>query len=419
LNFKSTFPDNFDAIAKGFKDVQKQMKQKELEGNISRPVISSEGEGLQLLRPAVLLRDLNMRPTFGSGSRRTIVNLEGHANGFRVSVKNSIEKLEVLYSQVKHAVFEPCEKTLIVLLHLHLWEPIMIGKKRTQDLQFFTEVADQTEDLSKSRAGNAADPDEIFEEQRDREVKDKLNKVFKDFAGKIENIETCTLKWDIPFVEEMSFMGVPNKESTRISLGVNAMYGLQSWPPFVVSADDIDVVVFERAAVSNLREFDMSIVNKNYSEMPVRVCTIARKTDDMLKTWLIEKKVVWYASRLNMAWVEVMDHIRKDPDGFVENGGWDAWFNVANSADEESDEKDAEDWDDEDSDDDAGESDVSEASVEEEDDPDDSEETGGMSWDELEEEADRQDRRKDAERRGKVEAPTRQPSTRAAKRARR
>ena len=41
---------------------------------------------------------------------------------------------------VKHAFFQPAEKEMITLLHFHLRDAIMVGKKKTTDIQFYTEV---------------------------------------------------------------------------------------------------------------------------------------------------------------------------------------------------------------------------------------------------------------------------------------
>ena len=35
---------------------------------------------------------------------------------------------------------QPCEKERMVVIHLHLYNPIMIGTKAHKDLQFYTEV---------------------------------------------------------------------------------------------------------------------------------------------------------------------------------------------------------------------------------------------------------------------------------------
>lgn len=38
---------------------------------------------------------------------------------------------DVLFSNVKHLFFQPCDHELLVVVHMHLKAPIMIGKKKT------------------------------------------------------------------------------------------------------------------------------------------------------------------------------------------------------------------------------------------------------------------------------------------------
>ena len=38
---------------------------------------------------------------------------------------------DVLFSNVRHLFFQPCDHELLVILHIHLKAPIMIGKKKT------------------------------------------------------------------------------------------------------------------------------------------------------------------------------------------------------------------------------------------------------------------------------------------------
>lgn len=41
-----------------------------------------------------------------------------------------------MYRNIKHAFFQPAEKDgMITLLHLHLLNPIMVGNKKTKDIQ--------------------------------------------------------------------------------------------------------------------------------------------------------------------------------------------------------------------------------------------------------------------------------------------
>eukprot|EP00927_Polykrikos_kofoidii_P082060 TRINITY_DN8051_c0_g2_i1.p1 TRINITY_DN8051_c0_g2~~TRINITY_DN8051_c0_g2_i1.p1 ORF type:complete len:1181 (-),score=263.83 TRINITY_DN8051_c0_g2_i1:81-3560(-) len=408
LSFVSVVSDNFDAIVRGFKEVQKKSRQRELEGEV-RQVNRGDSDppALQVTKAFPCLRDLNMRPTMGAGSRRTIGTLEAHENGFRFSVKGNTEKLVVMYSQVKHAIYEPCEGySLIVLLHLRLKEPMMVGKKKTHDLQFFTEVQAQTEDLTQIKVGSAHDPDEIMEEQRDRELKERLNKVFKDFATKVEDLNGCPFSWDVPFTKQLTFSGVPGKSSIRLCPCVNVLVGFEEWPPFVLTLDDIDIVVFERLTNTSLREFDMVFVKKNYEELPIRITTIPRNFLSMIRSWLVSINVVFYSLGVNMQWPMIMKEITSNPQEFLNNGGWEPW--VGGGSD--SDDSDQEDADDAESDWEADDSDVADADVADEASdfsggtesssaaPSNSDEEG-MDWDELEKEAENADKRQTVEAR--------------------
>ena len=39
--------------------------------------------------------------------------------------------IDVLFSNIKHLFFQSCDHELVVIVHLHLKAPIMIGKKKT------------------------------------------------------------------------------------------------------------------------------------------------------------------------------------------------------------------------------------------------------------------------------------------------
>jgi len=40
--------------------------------------------------------------------------------------------VDILFSNIKHLFFEPCDHELLVIVHLHLRSPIMIGKKKAK-----------------------------------------------------------------------------------------------------------------------------------------------------------------------------------------------------------------------------------------------------------------------------------------------
>lgn len=52
---------------------------------------------------------------------------------------------------IKHAFFQPADNEMIALVHFHLTHPIMVGKKKTNDVQFYTEVMDSVQTLDAGR----------------------------------------------------------------------------------------------------------------------------------------------------------------------------------------------------------------------------------------------------------------------------
>ena len=58
-------------------------------------------------------------------------------------------------------------------MHFRLHNPIMVGKKKTDDVQFYTEVGEAVQTLDGGRR-SMYDPDEIEEEQRERDVRNKV-----------------------------------------------------------------------------------------------------------------------------------------------------------------------------------------------------------------------------------------------------
>ena len=41
---------------------------------------------------------------------------------------------------LQHAFFQPADNEMVTILHFHLNNPIMLGNKKTKDVQFYTEV---------------------------------------------------------------------------------------------------------------------------------------------------------------------------------------------------------------------------------------------------------------------------------------
>lgn len=150
------------------------------------------------------LSDVTMRPVLSG--RKTQGNLEVHSNGLRF-VSSKGEMLDLLYNNVQSAIFQPCENEIMVLLHFHLKNDIMIGKKKFRDVQFYTEVVEASMQLE--NRSSAFDPDEVDDEQRERQLRKKLNVAFKEFARKVESTAKRfdhELEFDIPY-RDLGFNG--------------------------------------------------------------------------------------------------------------------------------------------------------------------------------------------------------------------
>ena len=114
------------------------------------------------------LSDLTMRPALGKG-RKTIGQLEAHENGLRFR-SNKGDTLDIIYKNIKNCLFQPCEKELMVIVHFNLKNPIMIGSKKHENVQFYTEVVEASEQVDGNRR-SMYDPDEMDQEQRERQLR--------------------------------------------------------------------------------------------------------------------------------------------------------------------------------------------------------------------------------------------------------
>jgi len=128
---------------KKIKELQKKVKTLEQEMMDKEEMV--EQESLQLIKgKRPVLQDLKIRPNISG--RKTHGTLEGHTNGFRY-LTNKNEKIELIFKNIKHAFFQPCDNEMIILLHFHLFSPVMVGKKKSVDIQFYTEAGVQVVDI--------------------------------------------------------------------------------------------------------------------------------------------------------------------------------------------------------------------------------------------------------------------------------
>ena len=149
-------------------------------------------------------------------------------------------------------------------MHFHLKDFIMIGKKKQKDVQFFTEIVETSLNLDGARR-YSHDADELDEEQREREMRRRLNLAFKDFSIKLEKIAAhydFHLTIDSPY-KKFQFTGNPNREMVVIQPTTNCLVNLTEQPPFLITLSEVEHVHFERV-IFGAKAFDMSFVFKNW-----------------------------------------------------------------------------------------------------------------------------------------------------------
>jgi nucleosome binding factor SPN SPT16 subunit len=414
LSIRAEDSRNMASVFRAVKELQKRQRVRDQEIEQQRGV--KEQPTLKLSKEKrIVLKDVNIRPQIGAtGRSRAVGNFEAHETGFRFSSSKG-EHVDVIYSNIKHAIYQPCENDQLVLIHLNLIDPIIVGKKKTQDLQFYTETRSAGDDLNQRRRAGY-DPDEIMEEQREREMIERLNKTFKRFVKEVEEeyLEKYNMDFDIPY-RELGFQGTPGKSNVDIFPCRDCLVSVSEWPPFVLTIEEVDIVYFERVSFG-LRNFDMVFVYKDYSKTPARVSSIPVEALVPIKQWLGELSIPWYEGPTNMNWNNVLKEVLKDKVAFVEAGGWEGWFGEAESDEDDEDDEDSEysesEYDEEEEEGEGGEDDDDEDADEDDDDEDDddssyansdddgsdasldSEESEGLDWEELEKRASKSDKKK-------------------------
>ena len=349
-----------------------------------------------------------MQPTFGGRGGRKAGTLEAHTNGLRYVGAKAEEQVDVIYSNIKNAFFQPAKKEIKTLIHFHLHDAIMIGKKKTKDVQFYMEIMEAVQSLDGGRR-NMYDPDEIEEEQREREREKRIHKEFSGFCRKVSDIwekdfPNLNLEFDSPYYD-LAFDGVPFKSTVRILPTASCLVELTEFPSLVINAEDIEVVNLERVGF-HLKNFDMAIIFKDFSRDVHRIDQIPVQNLENIKQWLGTLDIKYYEGKSNLNWKPLLKQIKEDPDDWLESGGWEFLNNEIDDDDEEGGEEgeSESEFEPSDSDDEESESESESESMVESEDESDAEEDlseSGMDWDELEEEAAAEDAEASDSDRGK------------------
>ncbi|KAI2625588.1 SPT16-domain-containing protein [Hypoxylon sp. NC1633] len=398
LSFRSRDGDRYEEIAAQISSMKKEATKKEQEKKDMEDVVEQDKLiEIRNRRPPVM-DNVFLRPAMEG--KRVPGKVEIHQNGIRYqSPLNTQQRVDVLFSNIRHLFFQPCAHELIVIIHLHLKDPIIIGnKKKTKDVQFYREATDIQFDETgnRKRKYRHGDEDEFEQEQEDRRHRAELDRQFKSFADKIADAgKNEGVEVDIP-LRELGFNGVPFRSNVVIQPTTDCLIQVTEPPFMVLTLEDIEIAHLERVQFG-LKNFDLVFVFKDFTRPPSHINTIPVESLEEVKEWLDSSDIAFTEGPLNLNWPTIMKTVTSNTHQFFVDGGWSF---LQNESDDEGDDEEEEESNfeidedeldevsessEEDSDFDSNASD--EASEEASDEDDD-----GEDWDELEKKAKRKDR---------------------------
>eukprot|EP01103_Thecamoeba_quadrilineata_P016031 TRINITY_DN5244_c0_g1_i1.p1 TRINITY_DN5244_c0_g1~~TRINITY_DN5244_c0_g1_i1.p1 ORF type:complete len:1059 (-),score=303.19 TRINITY_DN5244_c0_g1_i1:16-3192(-) len=401
MTFRCPDVKNLNNSLRMIKEVRKRVVSRNLHNRDLASIKKQEELILNKQRPPRLANQLFLRT---AGSRRLPGALEAHKNGFRF-IPQKGNAVDILYKNIKHPFFQPAENELIVIIHFHLRNAIMIGQKKTVDVQFYSEVMNVCESIDGSTRDGRMHNEEVEEELRERAFKDRLNNEFQVFVKKVEDSTGGALEFDIPF-RELGFYGVPSRSNIFLQPTQYALVHLVEPPFFVLTLDEVEIAHFERIQFT-LKNFDLVFIHQLDLKKPViRLSAIPVEYLDNIKGWLDSCNIKYYEGPTNLNWERIMSTIQSNPKSFFQDGGWSFLENPSDDSsdsgeesedynpgeeeeeDDGSDDSSALSSDDSDASDDADMTSESGSGSEEE----EEEEETGMDWDDLEKEARKDDR---------------------------
>lgn len=325
MSFRSSNPQNLSDCLRKIKELVKRTTAHRTEAREAKTLVAQEKVRLTKGGRVPTISNCIIRPPLASGKNNR-GTLEAHTNGFFYRGKTG--QIEIAYGNVRNAFFQEADRETIVLVHFHLKNDIVVGKKKTRDIQFYVEVMDAAVRLNDTRR-RQFDQDELEEEQREREMRNRTNKQFLKFTKQIE--EAHDLEFDIPY-RSLAFTGAPRSSAVTLLPTVNCIIDLIDWPCFVLNLQDVEIAHFERVNLQ-LRNFDLVFVFKSFLDSPesqskatkdmwTRISAIESDSLNGIKKYLDEQELKYYEGPVSLAWNNVIKTIRGDPEDFYDNGGW-------------------------------------------------------------------------------------------------
>lgn len=319
--FRSRDGERLKAVLKQTQDMKKEATKKENEKRQLADVVQQDK-----LAEITGKRPLRLEPVFIRPSpegKRVPGAVEIHRNGVRYTSPFKEQTVEVLFSNVENLFFQPNTNELISLIHFHLKQPILVGKRKTKDVQFYRDATDISADDTgaKKRRYKYGDEDELEQEEEERKFRVKLNKEFYKYADEIAKASRGQLDVDVPF-RELGFNGVPYRANQFLQPTTNCLVQLSETPFYIAVLSEVELAVLERVRFG-LKQFDLVFVFKDYKRAVSQINSIPMTQLDAVKSWLNEVDIPFYEAELNFNWKEVMATINASRHQFfTADGGW-------------------------------------------------------------------------------------------------
>ncbi|KAG0688947.1 FACT complex subunit spt16 [Pichia californica] len=337
LTFRSKDGSRMTEVLKRISEMKKSAVKRESEKR-ERADVVSQASLIEVNRPK-RLDNVFVRPTPDTKRFAGFVTI--HQNGIRYQSLTRDQRVDVLFSNIKHLFFQSCKGELLVIIHAHLRTPIMIGKKKTYDVQFYREATDMSIDETgnRKRKYRYGDEDELEQEQEERRRRAHLDKEFRAFSEAIADTSNGLVDLDIPF-RELGFQGVPSRSAVVCLPTRDCLVQLVDLPFLVVTLEEVEIAHLERVQFG-LKNFDLVFVFKDFSRSVVHISTIPMESLEDVKAWLTDVDIPYSEGPVNLNWPTIMKTIQSDPYNFFQDGGW-SFLGGDGDSDEEGDEESAE-----------------------------------------------------------------------------
>ncbi|XP_026405327.1 FACT complex subunit SPT16-like [Papaver somniferum] len=306
--------------------VKKRLYDVKMYEELSRKGAETTSDSLEILKgklPRVRLSNLSIYPAVVIGTRREMIGtLEAYLNGFRFSPF----QIDIMYSNVKHAFFQDGEEnkagdeTISPLLHLHLHNPIKVGTKMVNDIQF--RIVHTSRGMKRSAHCSCK-----FED---------LNRVMRNFLAEVGCIwrQFPYLSWtEVQRVH--GFKGeLPLKEPRVFCLTGYCVVDLVKAPFLIVTLEEVEIASLVLVK-PEMTVFNMTFVFKDFELDVLQIYSIPGVKLDRIKQLLDIRRVKYYENdNLDWStaqWKSKLETIRLHPKTFMEEGGWDK-FNSEETA---------------------------------------------------------------------------------------